>query len=309
MPIVRTTKNKETGYYTKLNNSGCRNVCLPPEVAGILWRLLSLPDSWNFTVSWLMKEYGYASAKAASIKKTLEDFGYLFMPEGSKVSLGRAKGFAYTRILYENPCDNPYGFKYKNAYLEHGKLKPAFINWYKARYNVQGKPLKNDVTKHTTEDTTWDVDRPSELQPSKIEASIIEDNVTTEEIQSSENKDCKEVITEEVTQPPLEGATSLPQIRKKCALEYIRAQDRDYHGVVVPIAGYAIEWGLIRYELQVMLNSDYSDVEYTPIKYGESPDVTDIWFSSAKSNIKDISVFIDGVNLITALKLQADLCA
>lgn len=204
MPIIRATKNKDTGFFSVINNSGCRNKCLPPEIAGILWRLLSMPDKWDFTVTWLKKEYGYGPGKAATIRQVLMDFGYLFMPEESKTGLGRGNGFGFTRELYENPYTNPHGFKFKNAYDELGQVKPEFVNWYKANYKRNGEPR---TTENTTTHTTVDDNRGTEIERTNLVRSKIEPYVNTEEFTSSDKDVSKKINTEEGIQSPL-GASS-----------------------------------------------------------------------------------------------------
>lgn len=148
MEVVRVEKNSN---YTVISNYHLRDNRLKFQHVGLMTFLLSLPDSWNFSVSGLDAIRRESKNTINSILKDLEEFGYV-----KKRQIRNENGtFAHTEyIVYEQPylknCDvvEPYP---KKPYTE--KPYPDFctqintnkINTNKSISKKESRKSFNDI--------------------------------------------------------------------------------------------------------------------------------------------------------------------
>lgn len=71
------TRQHHVGNYTVVDNGFIRNPQLSFKAKGMLLLLLSLPDSWKFTETWLATQSSDKVSVVKSSLKELEQFGYL----------------------------------------------------------------------------------------------------------------------------------------------------------------------------------------------------------------------------------------
>lgn len=99
MSIFRIEKNKN---YTAMSNYHFRDMNLSLKAIGLLSKMLSLPDDWDYSQSGLTKICKDGADSIASALKELEKFGYLIR-ERERLPNGRMGGMIYH--IYEVPKD------------------------------------------------------------------------------------------------------------------------------------------------------------------------------------------------------------
>lgn len=109
MSIFRIEKNKN---YTAMSNYHFQDMNLSLKAIGLLSKMLSLPDSWDYSQAGLAKICKDGENSISSALKELEKYGYLTR-ERERLSNGRMGGMIYH--VYEIPKDlitedNPSSF-------------------------------------------------------------------------------------------------------------------------------------------------------------------------------------------------------
>ena len=92
MATLRVAKN---GDYTVISNAALRDPRLSCKACGLLVRMLSLPDGWNFTIRGLASMYKDGKAAVDTALKELEEAGYL-RRERTRDASGRLSDVEYT---------------------------------------------------------------------------------------------------------------------------------------------------------------------------------------------------------------------
>lgn len=102
MAIVRVEKNKN---YTCMSNYHLRDTRLSNKAVGLMSKMLSLPDNWDYSIQGLTAICKDGKDSIISQLKELEATGYLIRQK-SKNDKGQFKKIEYT--LYEKPVtENP----------------------------------------------------------------------------------------------------------------------------------------------------------------------------------------------------------
>lgn len=92
MATLRVSKN---GDYTVISNAALRDPRLSCKACGLLVRMLSLPDGWNFTIRGLASMYKDGKAAVDTALKELEETGYL-RRERTRDASGHLSNVEYT---------------------------------------------------------------------------------------------------------------------------------------------------------------------------------------------------------------------
>ena len=101
MPVIRVNKTKD---YTVMSNYHFKDRRLTLKAKGLLSQMLSLPDSWDYTIAGLVFLNRESKNAIQSALKELEENGYLVRTKRQD-----EKGhFDYIYDIYENPlAENP----------------------------------------------------------------------------------------------------------------------------------------------------------------------------------------------------------
>lgn len=98
MPVVRVHPRKQ---FTQTPNDAIRGMALSPNALALLVLLLSFPDDWEFSLSWLRKTHiKLSKKKMAEAFQELQDKGY------AKREQSRGKGnriIGYDYIIFTEP--------------------------------------------------------------------------------------------------------------------------------------------------------------------------------------------------------------
>ena len=94
---------KKNGDYTVISNAALRDPRLSCKACGLLVRMLSLPDGWNFSIRGLASMYKDGKAAVDTALKELEEAGYLRRTR-TRDANGRLSDVEYT--IMEIPCQS-----------------------------------------------------------------------------------------------------------------------------------------------------------------------------------------------------------
>ena len=105
MSVFRVEKNK---HYTVMSNYHLRDPRLSLGAVGLLSKMLSLPDGWDYTVTGLVRLCNCGRDAIRAVLAELEATGYL-VRERQRDDKGRLQGMEY--VIYESPqgADEPEG--------------------------------------------------------------------------------------------------------------------------------------------------------------------------------------------------------
>lgn len=140
MPTIRVNKTKD---FTVMSNYHLRDKSMSLKAKGLLSLMLSLPDSWNFSISGLISICKEEETSIKSTLKELKTLGYLHV---SKERTEEGK-YTYVYTIYEKPSiENP---EVENPYVENIPL-----NKYTKELNTDNKILNNNIKRERSKKST-----------------------------------------------------------------------------------------------------------------------------------------------------------
>lgn len=150
MPTIRVNKTKD---FTVMSNYHLRDKSMSLKAKGLLSLMLSLPDSWDFSISGLTSICKEEETSIKSTLKELKNLGYLH------VSKERSKEgkYNYVYTIYENPSiENP---EVENPEVENPGVENIPLNKYTnilntKELNTNNKILNNNIKKERSKKQT-----------------------------------------------------------------------------------------------------------------------------------------------------------
>lgn len=153
MAIFRVDKN---GDYTVMSNYHLREKEMSLKAIGLLSKMLSLPDNWDYSLSGLV---AICKENESAIKTTLQelkDFGYLEIVKKYPQSTDTGR-IEYEYIVYEKPKQEGKKQEVENQPLEiqplenHTQLNTNILNTNESNTNVKEK-VKREMTPPTIDE-------------------------------------------------------------------------------------------------------------------------------------------------------------
>jgi hypothetical protein len=134
--VFRVKKNKN---FTVMSNHHLRNINISLRAKGLLSLMLSLPDTWDYSLAGLSKISKEGTCAVSSILKELEQAGYLIR-QRIRNEKGHLAGTEY--IIYEKPIiDSP---KLENPTLDNLEPElPIPVNPTQSNTNILNKEELN----------------------------------------------------------------------------------------------------------------------------------------------------------------------
>ena len=193
MAVFRVEKNKG---YTVMSNHHLRNEALTLKAKGLLSQILSLPETWDYTLKGLSHINRESIDAIRTAVLELEEAGYITRHQG-RDNKGKMAAIEYT--IYEQPG----GMVEQQAQLA---TRPQPELCYPILENpITGKPILENPTS----------DKPTSENPMQLNKEVLKTNLSKKE---KSNKDLANTDSIPILSPnpfPLEDAAATPPERNR----------------------------------------------------------------------------------------------
>ena len=177
MPVFRVEKNKN---YTVMSNYHLRDTGLSLKAMGMLSLMLSLPDSWDYTLSGLEKLCKDGSFSVSSTLKELETKGYLTR-SWARDAMGKITDIEYT--IYENPTQPiPENPRQEKPYLGNPETDNPETGKPDAGNQTQLNTIYKEILNKRNTDLSISIDRIEDTLKKNIEYDALIKEYGTERV-------------------------------------------------------------------------------------------------------------------------------
>lgn len=122
--VLRLHRNKD---FTIMSNHHLRNTGLSLKAVGLMSKMLSLPEDWNYSVAGLVKICKEGETAVKSALKELSEAGYIYVEKLSP-NYSKSGRFAYIYHIYEIPYEKgqmPDGLECPELFIKKQAEKQA----------------------------------------------------------------------------------------------------------------------------------------------------------------------------------------